>query len=288
MPWTGLLFLGGAVAICGLPPLNGFVSEWFIYLGLLHSAHATPSRAWYGALRGAGPGVDRGLGPGLFRQGLRRRLSRRCPTRGRPWPTRPRHHVGTDGHPARPLPADRSVPRLVVPLLLAGRSRWTAGWPLSAGSFTTLAPVSAVTGAAMLLLVLLRAQSAFSWCEGRRECLRPLPHGAVAIPFRLLACSTPPPPSPRCSSASSAGGCVPSGTEVKLVGSFAGCGGFFQPHPRHCSRRPGRCPFAGEPPRVCTRLRARLQHGITRHFTCCTPLLALFSSCWGLVVFLRG
>ncbi len=34
MPWSGLFFLGGAVAICGLPPLNGFVSEWLIYLGL--------------------------------------------------------------------------------------------------------------------------------------------------------------------------------------------------------------------------------------------------------------
>jgi len=30
--WTGLFFLGGAVAICGLPPFNGFVSEWLIYL----------------------------------------------------------------------------------------------------------------------------------------------------------------------------------------------------------------------------------------------------------------
>ena len=37
MPRTGFFFLGGAVAICGLPPLNGFVSEWLIYLGLLHS-----------------------------------------------------------------------------------------------------------------------------------------------------------------------------------------------------------------------------------------------------------
>src|SRR5262249_62272062 len=34
MPRTGLAFLVGAVAICGLPPLNGFVSEWLIYLGL--------------------------------------------------------------------------------------------------------------------------------------------------------------------------------------------------------------------------------------------------------------
>jgi hydrogenase-4 component B len=33
MPWTTLSFIIGAVAICGLPPLNGFVSEFLIYLG---------------------------------------------------------------------------------------------------------------------------------------------------------------------------------------------------------------------------------------------------------------
>jgi hydrogenase-4 component B len=35
-PWTGALFLGAAVAISGLPPFNGFISEWLIYLGALH------------------------------------------------------------------------------------------------------------------------------------------------------------------------------------------------------------------------------------------------------------
>lgn len=38
MPWTAAFFLTGAVAICGLPPLNGFVSEFFIYLGLFSNA----------------------------------------------------------------------------------------------------------------------------------------------------------------------------------------------------------------------------------------------------------
>jgi hydrogenase-4 component B len=38
MPRTALLFCIGAVAICGLPPLNGFVSELLLYLGLLHGA----------------------------------------------------------------------------------------------------------------------------------------------------------------------------------------------------------------------------------------------------------
>jgi len=35
MPWTGLLFLVGALAITALPPLNGFVSEWLTYQSLL-------------------------------------------------------------------------------------------------------------------------------------------------------------------------------------------------------------------------------------------------------------
>lgn len=34
MPRTSLLFLIGSLAICGLPPFNGFVSEFFIYIGL--------------------------------------------------------------------------------------------------------------------------------------------------------------------------------------------------------------------------------------------------------------
>jgi NADH:ubiquinone oxidoreductase subunit 5 (subunit L)/multisubunit Na+/H+ antiporter MnhA subunit len=34
MPQTALLFLLAAVAICGLPPLNGFISEFLIYGGL--------------------------------------------------------------------------------------------------------------------------------------------------------------------------------------------------------------------------------------------------------------
>jgi hydrogenase-4 component B len=35
MPRTGLAMVVGAVAIAGLPPLNGFVSEWLIYMGLM-------------------------------------------------------------------------------------------------------------------------------------------------------------------------------------------------------------------------------------------------------------
>ena len=38
MPWTGGAFLIGAMAIAGLPPLNGFASEWLTLQALLHVA----------------------------------------------------------------------------------------------------------------------------------------------------------------------------------------------------------------------------------------------------------
>jgi hydrogenase-4 component B len=38
MPWTGFAFLIGAAGIAGLPPLNGFVSEWLTLQSLLHLA----------------------------------------------------------------------------------------------------------------------------------------------------------------------------------------------------------------------------------------------------------
>ncbi len=49
MPWTASLFALGAVAISGLPPLNGFVSEWLVYLGLFDAVLARGSVAWAAA-----------------------------------------------------------------------------------------------------------------------------------------------------------------------------------------------------------------------------------------------
>lgn len=61
LPYTALLFGVGAVAICGLPPLNGFVSELLVYLGIFHgmqgeglgvaaTALAAPALAMIGGL----------------------------------------------------------------------------------------------------------------------------------------------------------------------------------------------------------------------------------------------
>jgi hydrogenase-4 component B len=46
MPWTASLFALGAAAICGLPPLNGLVSEWLVYLGLFEATMVQGPSAW--------------------------------------------------------------------------------------------------------------------------------------------------------------------------------------------------------------------------------------------------
>jgi len=37
MPWTAANFFTGSIAIAGLPPLNGFIGEFMIYLGAFHA-----------------------------------------------------------------------------------------------------------------------------------------------------------------------------------------------------------------------------------------------------------
>ena len=77
MPLTSFVFLVGCVAISALPPLNGFVSEWLTFQAMLQSPDLPQ---W--ALKimvpavGAHAGAVGGAGRGLFRQGLRRDLSR--------------------------------------------------------------------------------------------------------------------------------------------------------------------------------------------------------------------
>ena len=58
MPRTGAAMIAGAVAISGLPPMNGFVSEWLLYLGLIRGGIAP-----LGA--GGAPGVAMLLATGV-------------------------------------------------------------------------------------------------------------------------------------------------------------------------------------------------------------------------------
>ncbi|MDR2286972.1 MAG: hypothetical protein LBE04_05800 [Prevotellaceae bacterium] len=47
MPYTAMFFLAGAIAICALPPLNGFISEFILYNGLFSLLSSIePARAF--------------------------------------------------------------------------------------------------------------------------------------------------------------------------------------------------------------------------------------------------
>jgi hydrogenase-4 component B len=66
MPWTAGLFALGSVAICGLPPLNGFVSEWLVYLGLFDAVTGRSPAAWAGMLAIIGLGVTGAMAVASF------------------------------------------------------------------------------------------------------------------------------------------------------------------------------------------------------------------------------
>jgi len=67
MPATALCFAVGAVAIVGLPPLNGFVSEWLIYSGLLRTIAAGGGAVWVlAALAAPGLALTGGLALACF------------------------------------------------------------------------------------------------------------------------------------------------------------------------------------------------------------------------------
>ncbi|MEW5736702.1 MAG: proton-conducting transporter membrane subunit [Thermodesulfobacteriota bacterium] len=65
MPVSGATFLVGAAAICGLPPLNGFVSEFLIYASGFYSVSADAA-AWGGLCAIAGLALIGGLALACF------------------------------------------------------------------------------------------------------------------------------------------------------------------------------------------------------------------------------
>ena len=78
MPWTGACFLVGAVAISGLPPFNGFASEWLDIPGAASWVPGLSRTARPPAVSGGGraAGADGRARRRLFRQGVRDRLPR--------------------------------------------------------------------------------------------------------------------------------------------------------------------------------------------------------------------
>ena len=73
MPWTALFFLVGAMAISGLPPLNGFASEWLTFQAFLFgfSRLRRAARPVSVSRGGRAAGAHDRAGGGVFREGVR-------------------------------------------------------------------------------------------------------------------------------------------------------------------------------------------------------------------------
>ena len=123
MPWTGGAFFVGSMAIAGLPPLNGFASEWLTLQALIHVAIGPSHRPRGGRRhRSGGPRRDRGACRVLLRQ-----VGRSCaagaaaPGGGGGAVEAPRGDEGGGGVPGRLLCGSRRCPRPADPVVDAVR-----------------------------------------------------------------------------------------------------------------------------------------------------------------------
>lgn len=158
MPKTGLFFLVGAVAICGLPPLNGFVSELLVYLGLFRQViGGSGSSAVVAALAIPALAVVGGLALACFVKVF-----------GVVFLGVPRHPLPDDVHEAGwPMLLPMALLALLclliglAPLLLAPLLEAAVGWhPLiKGGGLAFSAPLGwlTLTGSALAVLVLVLA-----------------------------------------------------------------------------------------------------------------------------------
>jgi hydrogenase-4 component B len=170
MPWTAVSFLVGSVAISGLPPLNGFVSEFLIYLGLFKTlaksngpsftfaAFAAPVLALIGALALACfVKVFGAIFLGVPRS-LRARTAHESP-------------------PIMLAPLAVLVsfcfviglaPILFGTILAKGVSAWAPGLESPSSRLTTLAPLDSITIMSIGLTVCLVLTSALLWMRLQR------------------------------------------------------------------------------------------------------------------------
>ncbi len=157
MPRTALCFAIGAVAICGLPPLNGFVSELLIYLGLFRSLGIGHETGWAGAAFGP---------PALALIGA---LAVACFVKvfgavflGAARSEHARHAREAGANMTAPMLVLVGcclliglAPLLVAPVLERGVSAWSPDLATGAVSLAPLAPLGWISVAGLALIVLL-------------------------------------------------------------------------------------------------------------------------------------
>jgi hydrogenase-4 component B len=170
MPWTGLGFLVGAVAICGLPPLNGFVSELLVYLGLFRVVIGSGDRLW---LAGAFAAPALALVGALAIACFVKVFGVAFLGEGRTERARVAHECGPLMlFPMAALAAGCFVigiaPSLVAPLFDGAVAAWAPEWARGGTSLQHVAPLGPITMAALAILGALSVLGAFLGASTRR------------------------------------------------------------------------------------------------------------------------
>lgn len=166
MPRTALCFQVGAVAICGLPPLNGFVSELLVYLGLFRTLDPVEGTTFVAAAFAV---------PALALIGT---LAVACFVKvyGAVFLGKPRSELAAHAHEAStPMLAPMAVlvgcclligiaPLLVAPVLTGVVNAWAPEIAASDHTLTSLAPLDWIGVLAVSLLGGIAVVGALLWC----------------------------------------------------------------------------------------------------------------------------
>ncbi len=172
MPWTAALFALGSIAVCALPPLNGFVSEWLIYLGLFNAATGHTSAAWVAMPAAIMLGVTGALALAAFVKaastlflGAPRTAAARHAHEAGPWMRGPMIFLAL-GCVTLGL-----APLLVWPAIARTVETWHPAW-IAAEAAPTVAILSPVQGGIAAVAVLC---AFILWSVARHRGVRPGP-----------------------------------------------------------------------------------------------------------------
>ena len=180
--WTGLFFLGGAVAICGLPPFNGFVSEWLVYLAAFDSIGRPGSALTLSLLAAPALALIGGLALACFVKvfGVSFLGEPRTPSAGAAHEA-PRTMLWPMALLLLACIWIGLLPTSLRPLLEQAASDWTgsAALPPLGGN---LAPLIAISLAGWLLIVLLLLVGGWLW---RRSASTPHDQGTWGCGYRF-------------------------------------------------------------------------------------------------------
>jgi hypothetical protein len=243
MPGTALAFLVGAAAIVGEPPINGFVSEWLIFMGLVHAGRVGEGLQAAAALT-AGLALTGALALACFSN------CRRCLPA---WPRRqlatppgrrrasscPSYLAALTGDRLLPLPARRrGAPPACCCCASAGRDDPAGGGGRRSIACLALGPVRWAWPGPHA-----------GWRPGG-ICAAPPPHGAAPTPRPPAACSTRLRPTPR--------RCSPPSGRFRAAGPCAAAPASGPTPPTSCSTRWARGSGSGSA-------------GRRRGCVCCSP-----------------